>query len=150
MSSTFSFDIVSEVNLQEVKNALQQVTKELAQRYDLKDSHSSVDLDEKELTLSLVSADDYKLKAVDEILRQRLLKRNVSVKSLEYKPIEQTPSGQVKQDIKIQQGIPQEKAKEIVKLIKNKGIKVQSQIQDEQIRVTGKSKDDLQSVINFI
>ncbi|MCH7504484.1 YajQ family cyclic di-GMP-binding protein [PVC group bacterium] len=150
MASSYSFDIVSQVDLQEVQNAVNQASKELHQRFDLKGSNSRVDWDEKKSELRLHSSDDYKLKAVNEILRQKLLKRNVSVKSLEYKEAEASPSGEVKQHILIRQGIAQDKAKDIVKMLKKEGFKVQSQIQQDQIRVTSKSKDDLQAVMQFL
>ena len=150
MASSYSFDIVSQVDLQEVQNAVNQASKELHQRFDLKGSNSRVDWDEKKSELRLHSSDDYKLKAVNEILRQKLLKRNVSVKSLEYKEAEVSPSGEVKQHILIRQGIVQDKAKDIVKMLKKEGFKIQSQIQQDQIRVTSKSKDDLQAVMQFL
>jgi uncharacterized protein YajQ (UPF0234 family) len=143
-----SFDIVSSVDLQEVKNAIAQAMKELQTRYDLKGSGSDVSLQGEELLL--VSADEFKLKAVRDVLETRLVKRNVPVKALTYGTVEQALGGTVRQKVSLQKGIPTEKAREIVKIIKNSKLKVQASIQGEQVRVTGKNRDDLQAVIHAL
>ncbi len=144
-----SFDIVMNVNLQEVDNAINQAQKELAQRYDFKGSKSKIDWDKKE-EISLVGDDEFKLKAVVDILQGKLIKRGISIKNLEYSSLESAFEGTVRQKIKLLLGIPADKAKEINKLIKESKIKVQSQLQDEQVRVTGKKRDDLQEAIGLI
>lgn len=143
-----SFDIVSSVDLQEVKNAIAQAMKEIQTRYDLKGTGSDVELQGNDLLLT--SADDYKLKAVREVLEGRLVKRNVPLKALEYGVVEQALGGTVRQKVSMQQGIPSEKAREIVKIIKGSKIKVQAAIQGDQLRVTGKNRDDLQSVMRVL
>ena len=145
-----SFDVASKIELPEVLNAVQQAVKEIQTRYDLKDSKSSVELNEKENKILLASSDDYKLKAVNEILRQKLVKRNVPLKGLEYGEITTASHGSVRQEIKLQQGIPTEKAKEIVKLVKDSKLKVQASIQGDVIRVSGKDRDTLQQVIALL
>lgn len=141
-----SFDIVSKVNVQEVDNAVNQAIKEMQQRYDFKGSKSEIKWEKKE-EITLTGDDDGKLKAVVEILQTKLVKRGVSLKSLDYGKVEDASGGLKRQVIKIKQGIPSEKAKEINKVIKELKVKVQSQIMDDQIRVTGKKIDDLQEVI---
>lgn len=143
-----SFDIVSSVDLQEVKNALAQATKEIQTRYDLKNSSSSVELTGEELLLT--SSDEFKLKAVREVLEQRLVKRNVPLKALTFETIEQALGGTVRQKVTLQKGIPTEKAREIVKVIKGTKLKVQAAIQGDQLRVSGKNKDDLQAVMQVL
>jgi len=143
-----SFDIVSEIDPQEVKNAVAQALKEIQTRYDLKDSKSNIEIGDKELTLT--SVDEYKLKAVRDILESKLIKRGISIKALTYKDPEAALGGTVRQKVAMQSGIPIEKAREIVKLIKNSKLKVQAAIQGEQLRVSGKSKDDLQSVMTLL
>jgi len=145
-----SFDIVSRVDIQEVSNAVQQAMKEISQRFDFKGSKSTIDLDRSKDELSIVSDDEYKLKSVIDILQSKLIKRKVPIKSLQYGKIESSLSGTVKQTVKIQQGVPTEKGKEIVKLIKNAKLKVQAEIQKDQLRVRAKKKDDLQAVINLL
>ncbi len=145
-----SFDIVSEVNLQEASNAVQQALKEVGTRYDLKDSHSSIELQEKEHKLLLASADEYKLKAVTEILVQKLVKRGVPVRSLSYGKIESASGGSVRQEVTIQQGINSDKAREIVKVIKDSKKKVQAAIQGDTVRISGKDRDELQAVIALL
>ena len=140
-----SFDVVSRIDLQEVDNALNQTRKEVAQRYDLKDSKTEIEWDEKELTIT--SADDFKLKAVVDVLQSKLVKRNVPIKNLDYGVVESALGGRARQKITVQQGIETEKAREIVKFIKGSGAKVQAQIMDDEVRVTGKKRDDLQDVI---
>ena len=143
-----SFDIVSSVDLQEVKNALAQATKEIRTRFDLKSSASSVELQGEEILLT--SADEFKLKAVREVLEERLVKRNVPLKALTYGTVEQALGGTVRQRVSLQKGIPTDKAREIVKVIKGTKLKVQAAIQGDQLRVSGKSKDDLQSVMQML
>jgi uncharacterized protein YajQ (UPF0234 family) len=143
-----SFDIVSEIDPQEVKNAVAQALKEIQTRYDLKDSKSNIEIGDKELTLT--SVDEYKLKAVRDILESKLIKRGISIKALTYKDPEAALGGTVRQKVAMQSGIPIEKAREIVKIIKNSRLKVQAAIQGEQLRVSGKSKDDLQSVMSLL
>ena len=145
-----SFDIVVNVNLQEVDNAINQAQKELGQRYDFKGSKSKIEWDGKKKEISLVSDDDFKLKAVLDIVQSKLMKRGVSIKNMTLGKLEPAFEGTVKQTLTLQQGVPPEKAKEINKLIKDNKLKVQSQIQDEQIRVTGKKRDDLQEAIGLV
>ncbi len=144
-----SFDIVSKVDLQEVDNAVNQAIKEIQQRYDFKGSKSEIKWEKKE-DITVIGDDENKLKSVIDILQTKLVKRGVSLKSVEYGKME-TASGDLRrQVIKIKQGIPAEKAKEITKIIKDLKIKVQAQIQEEQIRVTGKKIDELQEVIQAL
>jgi uncharacterized protein YajQ (UPF0234 family) len=150
MADTFSFDIVSEVNLQEVDNAINQARKEIAQRYDFKGSKSSIDLDLKEKKLTILSEDDFRLKAVIDILQNKLIKRGVPIKALKYGSIEPAAAGMVRQVITLRVGIDKEDAKRIVKMIKDSKKKVQAQIMEDQIRVSGKAKDDLQDVMKLI
>jgi len=145
-----TFDITSKIDLTEVLNAVQQASKEIQTRYDLKDSKSSVELNEKDHKLLLASSDEYKLKAVTEILGQKLVKRNVPLKGLEYGPLISSSGGSVKQEITLQQGIATEKAKEMVKLIKDSKLKVQATIQGDLVRVSGKDRDVLQQVIALL
>jgi len=144
-----SFDIVSKVDLQEVSNAIQQALKEIHTRYDLKDSKSDIQLDDKE-TLVLTSADEFKLKAVTDVLQSKLVKRGVPLKALNYGSIEPAASSTVRQRITMQQGIPIEKARDIVKAIKNSKKKVQAAIQGDLVRVSGKDRDTLQEIIALI
>lgn len=147
MASNPSFDIVSETNLEEVQNAVNQSMMEIRQRFDFKNSKSEITLDKGENQMVLVSDDEPKMKSVIDVLQGKLVKRKVALNALEYGKIELASGSNVRQTIKIQQGIPQDKGKEIVKFIKGLGIKVQSQIMENQVRVTGKKKDDLQSVM---
>jgi len=147
MAKNCSFDIVSNVDLQEVKNAVNQATMEIRQRFDFKGSKSEISLDEKIPALNLVSDDDHKMKSVADILESKLIKRQVSLKALSYGTVEPAGGNTVRQVIQLQQGIPQEKGKEIVKAIKGMKTKVQGQVMDDQVRVTGKNRDDLQAVI---
>jgi uncharacterized protein YajQ (UPF0234 family) len=148
MAQEFSFDIVSNTDMQEVSNALQQARKELATRFDFKGSKSAIELVVDEI--ELVSDDAQKLKSVKDILEEKLVKRKVSLKSLDYQKIEEASMGTVRQKIKINQGIEIEKAKAIVKAIKEAKIKVQASIQSDQVRVTGRSKDDLQKAMQLV
>ena len=145
-----SFDVVSKIDLAEVSNAVQQAMKEIIQRYDLKDSKSNIELKEKDLKLILASADEYKLKAVTEILGQKLVKRQVPLKGLSYGTVMPAAGSTVRQEVSLQQGIPTEKAREIVKKIKDSKLKVQASIQGDFVRVTGKDRDTLQSVIKLL
>jgi hypothetical protein len=144
-----SFDIVSKVDLQEVSNAIQQALKEVHTRYDLKDSKSDIQLDDKE-GLTLTSADEFKLKAVNDILQSKLVKRGVPLKALNYEAIEPAAGSTVRQRVTMQQGIPIEKAREIVKLIKNSKKKVQAAIQGDLVRVSGKDRDTLQEIMALL
>ena len=144
-----SFDIVSKIELPEVSNAVQQALKEIHTRYDLKDSRSSIQIEEKE-GLVLASADEYKLKAVNDVLQGKLVKRGVSLKALTYGAIEPAAGSTVRQKVSLQQGIPIEKAREIVKLIKNSKKKVQAAIQGDLVRVSGKDRDTLQEIIALL
>ncbi|HWI41547.1 MAG TPA: YajQ family cyclic di-GMP-binding protein [Verrucomicrobiae bacterium] len=143
-----SFDIVSKVDMQEVDNALNQATKEISQRYDFKGSKTEV-VQEKE-TIKITTEDDFRLKAVVDILQSKLFKRGVSIKNLQYGKPETASGGMVRQVITIQQGVSKEKGKEIIQVIKDTKLKVQAQIQDDQVRVTGKNIDDLQEVIQTL
>ncbi|BCJ85752.1 YajQ family cyclic di-GMP-binding protein [Effusibacillus dendaii] len=148
MAKDASFDIVSTVDLQEVKNAVTQAVKEMENRFDFKGSKSSIEL--KGDDLILIGDDEYKLGAVKDILESKLIKRQISPKSFSYGKMEPASGGTVRQVVKVLQGIDQENAKKIVKLIKDSKIKVQAAIQGDQIRVTGKSRDDLQFVIQLL
>ena len=150
MADEHSFDIVSKVDLQEVLNAVQQAMKEISQRFDFKDSKSHIELNKDKNEILIVSDDEYKLKSVVDIFQGKLVKRRVSLKSLVYGKIEPALSGTVKQVITLQQGIPTEKAKEIVKMIKDTKLKIQSEIQKDQVRVRAKKIDDLQSIISLL
>jgi uncharacterized protein YajQ (UPF0234 family) len=148
MAQDFSFDIVSKTEMQEVSNAIQQAQKELAQRFDFKGSKSSIELTGEELVL--VSDDEGKLRSVIDIVESKLVKRGVALKALEYGKIEAAAMGTVRQKAKIVQGIETEKAKAIVKSIKDAKLKVQASIQADQVRVTGRSKDDLQKAMSVV
>jgi len=150
MADQNSFDVVSEVNIQEVKNALDQTVKELQQRFDFKGSKSRVTLEEEDKALVIVSDDDAKLKGVIDILQSKLVKRGVSLKALDYGKIERALAGTVRQRVAITQGIASDKAKDITKAIRDGKFKVQAQIQGDQLRVTSKSRDELQTVIAFL
>jgi uncharacterized protein YajQ (UPF0234 family) len=145
-----SFDVVSKIDLAEVSNAVQQALKEIHQRYDLKDSKSNIELNEKDKKLTLTSQDDYKLKAVIEILGQKLVKRQVPLKGLSYGTVEAAAGSTVKQEVTLQQGIPIEKSREIVKAVKDSKLKVQASIQGDLVRVSGKDRDTLQSAIKLL
>jgi len=150
MSQEHSFDIVSKVDLQEVSNAVQQAIKEISQRFDFKGSKSNIELDKDKNEILVVSDDEYKIKSVSDILQGKLVKRKVSLKSLIFGKVESALAGTVKQIIKLQQGIPVEKAKEIAKIIKDSKLKVQTEIQGDQLRVRAKKIDDLQLVITLL
>ena len=150
MADEFSFDIVSKVDLQEVENAVAQAMREITTRFDFKGSVSRVEFDKKEATLTLFSDDDGKLKSVVDILQSKLVKRGISLKSLDYGKLEPAEKGTVRQKVKIKQGVEQEKAKEIVRTIKDSKLKVTPSIQSDQVRVASKSKDELQSAITLL
>lgn len=148
MASEFSFDIVSKPDLQEVKNALQQADREIATRYDFKDSMSEVTFDDEKFTFK--SDDEYRLTALIDVVQSKLVRRGVDLKFLEYGKIEAASKGTVRQEATLKSGIPSDVAKKIAKLVKDKGFKATAQIQDQQIRVTSKSKDELQAVMNAV
>jgi len=150
VAQSYSFDVVSKVDYNEVNNAVAQARKEMQQRYDFKGSKSEIELQEKEKQFVVVGDDEFKLKAVVDILQGRLVKRGVSLKALKYEKIEPAAGGTVRQHIKIQTGIEKESCKTIVKDIKASGLKVQAQIQDEQVRVSGPKKDVLQEVMTLL
>ncbi len=150
MAKQNSFDVVSEVDMAEVKNAVNQALKEIHQRYDLKGSDSNIVFDDKQGQLTLSSADEFRLQAVNGILQQKLVRRGVSLKALSYGTIEPAAKGSVRQTATLQQGIPIEKAREIVKEIKNGKFKVQAAIQGDLVRVSGKDRDTLQGVIAML
>ena len=149
MAQDNSFDIVSKVDIQGVRNAIDQAMKEIRQRFDLKDSHSDVKLEGSD-SIQLASANEYKLEAVKEILGQKLVKRGVSLKNLTYGKLEQATGQSVRQKISLQQGIPSEKAKEIVKLVKDSKKKAQASIQGDTVRVSSKDRDELQAIIALL
>lgn len=148
MASEYSFDIVSKVDLQEVDNAVYQSMKEIKTRYDFKGSVSQIKREAQDVIM--ISEDQYKLKSVNEILSQKLAKRGIPLKALSYSNIQETRGGTVTQKISLQQGIPTEKAREIVKIIKSTKLKVQSSIMGDQLRVKGKNKDELQAVMKHL
>ena len=149
MASDCSFDVVSKVDMAEVKNALAQAMKEIVQRYDFKGSVSDIELKDDKV-LHLKSDDEVKLKAVIDVLQSKLFKRGVSIKNLEYGKVEGATKGTVRQEIKLLQGIPGDKAKGLVKVLKDAKIKVQASIQEDQLRVSGKNKDDLQEAMALL
>jgi len=143
-----TFDVVSKIDLQEVSNAVQQALKEVHTRFDLKDSKSNIELEKDAVVLH--SADEYKLKAVNEVLQQKLVKRHVPLKGLTYAALEPAAGGTVKQRITMQQGIPIEKAREIVKTIKDSKKKAQASIQGDLVRVSSRDRDTLQEIIGLL
>ena len=145
-----TFDIASKIDLAEVNNAIQQAHKELITRYDLKNSKSGIQLIEKDHKIVLVSADEFKIKAVNDVLQQKLVKRSVPLKGLTYGVITPAGGSTVRQEITLQQGIPIEKAREIVKLIKDSKKKVQASIQGDVVRISGKDRDTLQEIIALV
>jgi hypothetical protein len=149
MATECSFDVVSKVNLDEVKNAMGMAMKEIGQRYDFKGSVSDIELKDDALMI-LKSDDEVKLKAVIDVLQSKLIKRGVSIRSMEYGKVEPAAKGTVRQEVKILQGIPTEKAKAMVKAIKDAKLKVQAAIQGEQLRISGKSKDELQDCMGLL
>ena len=149
MASDNSFDVVSKVEIQEVKNAIDQASKEVGARFDLKDSKSKIELEGTEV-IQLASQDEYKLKAVIEILSQKLVKRGISLKNLEYEKLEPASNSSVRQKIKLKQGIASENAKKIVAVIKDSKLKAQASIQGDTVRVVSKDRDVLQEVMNLL
>ncbi|MCX5706653.1 MAG: YajQ family cyclic di-GMP-binding protein [Candidatus Omnitrophica bacterium] len=145
--ASFSFDIISEVDLQEMDNAVNQANKELAQRYDFKDSKASIAYDREEKLVTLVADDDFKLRALTDILATRMAKRGISLKSLKFNEPEKAFEGYLRQKVEICMGINKEKAKELTGIIKGLGLKVQTQIEGEKIKVSSAKKDELQAVI---
>ncbi|MDA8082213.1 MAG: YajQ family cyclic di-GMP-binding protein [Nitrospiraceae bacterium] len=150
MADEHSFDIVSKVDLQEVLNAVQQAMKEISQRFDFRNSKSDIELNKDKHEITLASDDEMKLRSVIDILETKLVKRGISLKALNYGKIEQAAGSTVRQVISLQQGIPVEKSKEIVKLIKDTKMKVQAEIQKDQVRVKAKKIDDLQATMKLI
>src|SRR3954454_5965329 len=148
MAKESSFDIVSNVDLSEVTNAIQIAMKEIQTRYDFKGSKSEISLDKEDLVL--VSDDEYKMDQLKDVLFSKLIKRGVPVKNLDYGKIEKASGGTVRQKAKLVQGIDKENAKKINTIIKNSGVKVKTQVQDDQVRVSGKDRDDLQKIISLI
>jgi uncharacterized protein YajQ (UPF0234 family) len=149
MAADNSFDIVSKVDIQEVRNAIDQASKEVHNRFDLKNSHSEIRLEGPD-AIQLASADEYKLKAVTEILEQKLVKRGISLKALTFGKVEQASGSSVRQKITLQQGIASEKAKEIVRIVKDSKKKAQASIQGDTVRISGKDRDTLQEVIALL
>ncbi|MTV50492.1 YajQ family cyclic di-GMP-binding protein [Heliobacillus mobilis] len=148
MAKEASFDIVSQVDMQEVTNAVHQALKEIENRFDFKNSKSEIRQDDKGITL--VSDDDFKLKNVVDILESKMVKRGISLRALKYGKVESAAGDTVRQQVELVQGISKEKAKEITKLIKDSKIKVQAQVQGDQVRVVGKQRDDLQAIIALL
>jgi len=151
MANNFSFDIVSEVNMQEFDNAVNQALKEIAQRFDFKNSKSSIDFDRTAKKVTIISDDDYKLRVVRELLSGKLAKRGVSPKALDMKNPEKATGDTVRQNIDIVMGLPRDKAKDLVKIIKDLNMRsIQAQIDDIKVRVSSAKKDDLQAVITYL
>ena len=150
MADEHTFDIVSKVDMQEVSNAVQQAVKEISQRFDFKGSKSSIDLSKEKAEITLVADDDYKLKSLTEILKAKLVKRNVSLKTLNFGNVEKAAGDTLRQLVSLQQGLSPERAKDITKLIKETKLKVQTEIQKDQVRVRAKKIDDLQALIKML
>ena len=150
MADTYSFDVVSEVDFQEVDNAVNQSMKEISQRYDFKGSISKIALNKTAKEIELVSDNESRLQAVVDILKGKFVKRNISIKAMDFQKMEPAFSGTVNQKVKIVSGLPMEAAKDIVKRIKDSKLKVQVQITDEKVRVSSKAKDDLQAAIQLL
>jgi cyclic-di-GMP-binding protein len=150
MAQQHSFDIVSEVDLQEVDNAVNQALKEIHQRYDLKDTKTEIELNKKDKYLSINTRDDFSLRSSFDILQTKFIRRGISVKALKPEEPETASGGRIKQKITLQSGISKENAKKITAMIKNAKLKVNAQIQDEQVRVQGAKIDDLQTVIQMV
>ncbi len=150
MATDNSFDVVSKLEMPEVINAISQALKEIIGRYDLKDSKSSIELNEKDLKIVLASDDDYKIKAVNDILQTKMLKRGVPIRNLEYGPITPAAGSTVRQEVKLKQGLATEKAKEVVKVIKDSKLKVTPSIMGDYVRVVSKDRDLLQQAIALL
>ena len=149
MAKDCSFDVVSEFDKQELVNAIDQTKRDIQSRFDLKDSNSTVELDA-DKTITITTNDNMKLKNIVDILQSKMVKRNLSIKILDPKPVENSLGGGVRQVFELKKGLNQELSKKIVSEIKNSKLKVQASIQGEQVRVSGKSKDDLQDVIKLL
>src|SRR5215469_1368746 len=145
-----SFDVVSQIEMPEVNNAIQQAVKEVTTRFDLKDSKSKIELNEKDKKITLSSSDDFKLKAVTEILQQKLVKRGVPIRNLTYGTIQPAAGSTVRQEVTLQSGIAIEKARDIVKKIKDSKLKIQAAIQGDLVRISGKDRDTLQQAIALL
>jgi hypothetical protein len=145
-----SFDVVSKVNVQEVKNAVDQAQREIQTRYDFKDSNASIELNEKDCIITIAGPDKMKMTALEEILKQRLSKRGVSLKSVTFEEAQPAGGDTFRQKVVVKQGLTEEERKRINKVIKDTKLKVTSQIQGDQVRVTGKNRDDLQVAIGTI
>lgn len=148
MAKDSSFDVVSQIDMQEMDNAVNQTKKEIAQRFDFRGSSASLEFDEK--SLKLTGEDEYKLTAILDVLRQRMAKRNIPLKCLKPGKFEPAAKGTVRQNVEIEQGIPKEKARDIIAAIKASKLKVSAQMQDDQVRVSGAKKDELQAVIQLL
>lgn len=148
MAKDCSFDVVSEVDMQEVDNAVNQAKKEIGTRYDFRGSKAEISLESD--TIKIIGDDEYKLNAIIDVLKGKMVKRNVAIKNLDYGKVEPAAGATVRQIITIKKGITKENAKEVVKAIKNMKVKVQASIQEDQVRVSGKDKDDLQAVIQML
>ena len=148
MAAENSFDIVCKIDMQEVTNALDQTRREVDTRYDLKGTKNEITLEKTDITLA--TSDDMKLKAITDILQSKLHKRGVPLKALTYGKVEEAGGGRLRQKIGLQQGIPIEKAREIVRLVKDSKVRVQAAIQEDQVRVSGKNRDDLQKIIALV
>lgn len=148
MAKDCSFDVVSEVDMQEVDNAVNQAKKEIGTRYDFRGSKAEIGLEGD--TIKIIGDDEYKLNAIIDVLKGKMVKRNVAVKNLDFGKVEPAAGATVRQVITIKKGITKENAKEVVKAIKNMKLKVQASIQEDQVRVSGKDKDDLQAVIQML
>jgi uncharacterized protein YajQ (UPF0234 family) len=150
MASENSFDVVSKIEMPEVVNAISQAMKEVIARYDLKDSKSKIELQEKDLKIILTSADEYKVNAVNDILQSKLLKRGVPIKNLDYGVVQPAAGSTVRQEVKLKQGLATEKAKDVVKVIKDSKLKVTAAIMGDYVRVSSKDRDTLQQVIALL
>ncbi|HET9869865.1 MAG TPA: YajQ family cyclic di-GMP-binding protein [bacterium] len=150
MADTYSFDVVSEVDLQEVDNAVNQAMKEISQRYDFKGSISEVKLNKTAKELEIVADNESRLNAVTDILKGKFIKRNLSPKALDFQKAEAAFSGTLNQKVKVISGLPMDAAKDIVKRVKDSKLKVQASIVDEKVRISGKSKDDLQAAMQLL
>jgi len=150
MAQQNTFDVVSKVDMAEVKNAVNQAVKEITQRYDFKGTNSSITLDEKEHKLVLATASEFTLKSLNDVLQQKLIRRSISLKALSYGNVEPAAKESVRQTVSLQQGIPIEKSREIVKFFKDSKLKVQASINGDFVRVAGKDRDTLQKVIALL
>jgi Uncharacterized protein conserved in bacteria len=150
MADNHSFDVVSEIDFQEADNAVNQAIKEIQQRYDLKDSHTEIELNKKEKIININTKDDYSRKQSIDILQSKFIKRGISIKALKYDEPEPAANGRLKQKINLQSGIAKENAKKITALVKESKLKISAQIQDEQVRIQGSKIDDLQQIQSLI